>query len=96
MPLDIIVEKNIIDNMDFPIELIYQNIVTNKSKKKIGDKQYEFFKVIYRIQGIMGEPKERSIGNLRDQRLETCISYASYFLNKFSEEFNKIGLDVLI
>ncbi len=38
MPLDIIVEKNIIDNMDFPIELIYQNIVTNKSKKKIGDK----------------------------------------------------------
>lgn len=26
MPLDIIVEKNIIDNMDFPIELVYQNI----------------------------------------------------------------------
>lgn len=45
----------------------------------------------------MGEPKQRGIGNLRDQRLETCISYASYFLNKFSEEFSKkIGLDVLI
>lgn len=97
MPLDIIVEKNIIDNMDLPIELVYQNICENKSKRKIGDKEYEFFRVIYRIQGIMGEPKQRGIGNLRDQRLETCISYASYFLNKFSDEFSKkIGLDVLI
>lgn len=69
MPLDIIVEKNIIDNMDFPIELVYQNIAENKSKKKIGDKEYDFFKVIYRIQGILGEPKQRSIGNLRDQKL---------------------------
>lgn len=40
MPLDIIVEKNIIDNMDLPIELVYQNISENKSKRKIGDKEY--------------------------------------------------------
>ena len=55
--------------MDFPIQLVYQNIVENKIKRKLGDKQYEFFRVIYRIQGIMGEPKQRSIGNLRDQKL---------------------------
>lgn len=40
MPLDIIVDKNIIDNMDLPIELVYQNICENKSKRKIGDKEY--------------------------------------------------------
>ena len=54
MPLDIIVEKNIIDNMDLPIEVVYQNIVENKSKKIVGDKSYEFFRVIYRVQGILG------------------------------------------
>jgi hypothetical protein len=46
---------------------------------------------------VLGEPKQRSIGNLRDQKLETCISLASHFLNKFSDEFSKkIGLDILI
>ena len=40
MPLDIIVEKNIIDNMDLPIEVVYQNIAENKSRKTIGDKSY--------------------------------------------------------
>jgi hypothetical protein len=69
MPLDIIVEKNIIDNMDFPIELVYQKIAENKSKKTVGNKEYDYFKVIYRIQGILGEPKQRSIGNLRDHKL---------------------------
>lgn len=37
MPLDIIVEKNIIDNMDLPIEIVFNHIAENKSKRKIGD-----------------------------------------------------------
>jgi hypothetical protein len=69
MPLDIIVEKKIIDNMDFPSELVYQKIAENKSKKTVGNKEYDYFKVIYRIQGILGEPKQRSICNLRDHKL---------------------------
>lgn len=69
MPLDIIVEKNIIDNMDLPIEVVFERIVENKSKKTIGNKAYDFFRVIYRIQGILGEPKQRSIGNPRDEKL---------------------------
>lgn len=73
MPLDIIVEKNIIDNLDLPIEVVYQNVAENKSKKTIGNKVYEYFRVIYRIQGILGEPKQRSIGNPRDTKLEKCI-----------------------
>ena len=89
-------EKNIIDNMDLPIEVVYQNIAENKSKRTIGDKSYEFFRVIYRVQGILGEPKQRSIGNPRDQKLEACIAHSSNFLNRFSEGSQKIGLDVII
>jgi hypothetical protein len=97
MKLDIIVDKYIIDNMDCPIEVVYQHLAENKARKQVGDKEYEFFKVVYRIQGILGEPKQRGPGNLRDTKLETCISLASHFLKRFSEEFEgRIGLDVLI
>jgi hypothetical protein len=88
MPLDIIVEKNIIDNIDLPIEVVYQHIAENKSKKTIGNKVYEYFRVIYRVQGILGEPKQRSIGNPRDQKLEACVNNSSNFLNKISHDSN--------
>jgi hypothetical protein len=54
MMFDLIVEKNIIDNMDLSLEIVYKKIVQKQVQKQIGNKSYEFFRVIYRIQGIFG------------------------------------------
>lgn len=54
MPFDLIVENNIIDNLDLSLEIIYKKIVQKESKRQIGNKAYDFFRVIYRIQGIFG------------------------------------------
>lgn len=55
MPFDLIVENNIIDNLDLSLEIIYRKIVQKENKRLIGSQSYDFFKVIYRIQGIFGE-----------------------------------------
>ena len=52
-------------------------------------------KVIYRIQGIFGDPNESSSSNPRDESLETCLNYSSYLLNKIIP-IKKAGLDVLM
>ena len=54
MPFDLIVDKYIIDNLDLPIEVVYKKIVNKEVKKKIGAQQYDFMKVIYRLQGFFG------------------------------------------
>ena len=54
MPFDLIVEGNIIDELDLSHEIIYKKIVQKESKRQIGNKTYDFFRVIYRIQGIFG------------------------------------------
>jgi hypothetical protein len=69
MPFDLIVENNIIDNLDLSLEIIYKKIVQKESKRQIGNKTYDFFKVIYRIQGIFGEANERNSGNPRDEKV---------------------------
>lgn len=66
MPFDLIVENNIIDNLDLSLEIIYRKIVQKESQRHIGSQTYEFFKVIYRIQGIFGEANEKSCANHRD------------------------------
>ncbi len=38
-------------------------------KKNIGNKSFDFFKVMYRIQGIFGQANERISGNPRDDKL---------------------------
>jgi len=52
MAFDLIVDKYIIDNLDLPIEVVYRKIAQKEVKKKIGLQQYDFMRVIYRIQGI--------------------------------------------
>ena len=54
MPFDLIVQSNIIDNMDLSLEIVYKKIVQKQAKRQIGNKSYDFFRVIYRIQGIFG------------------------------------------
>ena len=54
MPFDLIAEGKIIDNLDLSLEIVYKKIVQKESKRQIGNKTYDFFKVIYRIQGIFG------------------------------------------
>jgi hypothetical protein len=56
MPFDLIVDKFIIDILDLPIEVVYKKIAQKEIKKMVGKKQYEFMRVIYRIQGIFGDP----------------------------------------
>lgn len=94
MPFDLIVENNIIDNLDLSLEIIYKKIVQKENKRQIGSQVYDFFKVIYRIQGIFGEANERNCGNPRDEKLEECINFSSHLLNKLSTK--KTGLDVLM
>jgi len=55
MAFDLIVENNIVDNLDLSLEIIYRKIVQKEVKRQIGNKTYDFFRVIYRIQGIFGE-----------------------------------------
>jgi hypothetical protein len=54
MPFDLIVEGKIIDELDMSLEIIYKKIVQKEAKRQIGNKTYDFFRVIYRIQGIFG------------------------------------------
>lgn len=70
MPFDLIVADNIVDNLDLSLEIVYRKIVQKQTKRVIGNKNYDFFKVIYRIQGIFGEANERNCGNPRDDKLE--------------------------
>jgi len=55
MAFDLIVENNIVDNLELSLEIIYKKIVQKEVKRQIGNKTYDFFRVIYRIQGIFGE-----------------------------------------
>jgi hypothetical protein len=43
-----------VDNLDLSLEIIYRKIVQKETKRQIGHKVYDFFRVIYRIQGIFG------------------------------------------
>lgn len=54
MPFDLIVEKSFIDNQDLSLEIVYRKIVQKECKKNIGNKTYDYFRVIYRIQGVFG------------------------------------------
>jgi hypothetical protein len=44
-----------VDNLDLSLEIIYRKVVQKEAKRQIGSKNYDFFRVIYRIQGIFGE-----------------------------------------
>ena len=63
-------------------------------KRQIGNKTYDFFRVIYRIQGIFGEANERNCGHPRDEKLDECTSFSSNLLNRMPNK--KTGLDVLM
>ena len=63
-------------------------------KRQIGNKTYDFFKVIYRIQGIFGEANERNCGHPRDERLEQCTEFSSHLLYRLPNKKN--GLDILM
>ena len=52
MPFDLIVENNIIDDLNLPIEVVYKKLVTKEVKKQIGKTTYFYLKVVYGIQGI--------------------------------------------
>lgn len=95
MPFDLIVSDNIVDNLDLSLEIVYRKIVQKQVKRVIGNKNYDFFKVIYRIQGIFGEANERNCGNPRDDKLEECIIFSSHLLKKLNHK-NKTGLHVLM
>ncbi len=64
-------------------------------KKKIGSQQYDFMRVIYRIQGIFENTPESASSNPRDENLETCLIYSSHLLTKIPA-INKTGLDVVM
>jgi len=95
LPFDLIVDKYIIDNLDLPIEVVYKKIAQKEVKKKIGSHQYDFMRVIYRMQGFFGDANESASSNPRDENLEACLVYSSYLLNKIPA-INKTGLDVIM
>ncbi len=94
MAFDLIVENNIVDNLELSLEIIYRKVVQKEAKRQIGSKTYDFFRVIYRIQGIFGEANERNCGNPRDEKLEECIEFSSYLINRLPNK--RTGLDVLM
>ena len=95
LPFDLIVDKYIIDSLDLPIEVVYKKIANKEVKKKIGSQQYDFMRVIYRMQGFFGNANESNSSNPRDENLESCLNYSSYLLNKI-QPINKTGLDVIM
>jgi hypothetical protein len=95
LPFDLIVDKYIIDNLDLPIEVVYKKIANKEVKKKIGSQQYDFMRVIYRLQGFFGNANESASSNPRDESLESCLNYSSYLLNKI-QPINRTGLDVVM
>ena len=94
MSFDLIVDNTIVDNLDLSLEIVYRKLVKKEAKRQIGSKTYDFFSVIYRIQGIFGEANEKNAGNPRDEKLEECITFSSYLLNKLPSR--NTGLDVIM
>jgi hypothetical protein len=64
-------------------------------KKKIGSQQFDFMRVVYRIQGIFGNATESVSSNPRDENLESCLTYSSHLMTKIPA-INKTGLDVVM
>jgi hypothetical protein len=77
MPMDLIVEGHIINNVDVPIEMVYKKLVRpDDGSKPLNPGQHDTFRVIYRLRGFFGEPTEKDAGNLGDDQKDLCLSYA--------------------